>query len=472
MLITMTRKVHCATRQLIERSNGRVGKFVFNSTSIRAALRGSTVLTTTLFFLAHNPIYAGARSLAPEPLEGPQFSPPSINIAVTPPSATEKKVRRQAGFDKTSLSTSSREPALPFAGRGACPAETTLISGSDNPASDRAASVTSALERLRATASGTVLAENRQLSKERFQQLHANAAWQLGLLTLHGICLTVNTADAALWFERAQKLGEPLAAAGLAWCEIEGCKAAANPAAANKWIELLRRVDAPRAMYLQWLMQSRLAPLAPLEVSPPELVSKNPTTLLRDRQLLAAAAQLGDTNARIEMGLDRVNTNQLEEALAFFKSAALLSVAAATNLAVIIERQKTGTRSPPPINRAGGIAPVRAQTAIENFAQAQSYHRGTGVPSNYTEAIRLYQLATNQGNVPAQKMLALIFSRPGPDGLIDLAWMQQLAQVELGSTSPIVDKNNGKQNLKREPTPLFELVRQPWRRLTAESINA
>ena len=63
------------------------------------------------------------------------------------------------------------------------------------------------LERLRATASGTVLPENRQLSKERYQRLQANAAWQMGLLTLHGICLSLNTADAALWFERAQNLG-------------------------------------------------------------------------------------------------------------------------------------------------------------------------------------------------------------------------------------------------------------------------
>ena len=69
-------------------------------------------------------------------------------------------------------------------------------------------------------------------------------------------------------------------------------------------------------------------------------------------------------------------------------------------------------------------------------------------------------------------MLELIFSRPGPDGQIDLAWMQQLAQVDLSNAVPKVESNIIKQNLKREPTPLFELVRQPWRKYTVSSINA
>ena len=290
----------------------------------------------------------------------------------------------------------------------------------------------------------------------------------MGLLTLHGICLSLNTADAAVWFERAQKLGEPLAPAGLAWCEIEGCKAAANPAAAGKWLNLLRSVDAPRAMYLQWLMQLRLAPL---EITQPKLGQQASIAPLQNRQLLASAAQLGDTNAKIEMGLDSVYANRLEEALAFFKSAATRSAAATINSAVIAERLTTSARLPP-ANRASAVAPVKPQSAADNLAQAQRYHRGTGVPSNYTEAIRLYQLAKNQGSVEARKMLELIFSRPGPDGQIDLAWMQQLAQVDLSTAQPKVESNNIKQNLKREPTPLFDMVRQPWRRYTITSVNA
>ena len=434
------------------------------------AIAGFNSALLAAVFFGFSDAYASARSLPPEPLEGPQFAPPAINIPATTSGAAGKK-SPQNGTSKPFASAAQNSAAAQSNGAATCPVESAKILGPDNAALFTTPGVLSPLERLRATASGIILAENRQLSRERFQRLQANAAWQLGLITLHGICVSVNTADAALWFERAQKLGEPLAAAGLAWCEIEGCKAAANPAAANKWLDLLRRVDAPRAMYLQWLMQSRLAPLAPLEVRPPGQVLNQSGATSRDRQLLAAAAQLGDTNARIEMGLYSVTTNQLEEALAFFKSAAPRSAAAATNLAVIAERQKLSARLPP-INRAIEVAPGKPQTALENLAQAQRYHRGSGVPSNYTEAIRLYQLAKNQGSVPAQKMLALIFSRPGPDGLIDLAWMQQLAQVELGNAVPTADSNNVKQNLKREPTPLFDLVRQPWRRLTAESINA
>ena len=313
--------------------------------------------------------------------------------------------------------------------------------------------------------------ENRQLSKERFQRVQANAAWQMGLLTLHGIFVSLNTADAALWFERAQELGEPMAPAGLARCEIEGCKAAANPAAAGKWVELLRRVDAPRSMYLNWLVQSRLAPVEIAAPAAARLGQQSNIPPAQYRQLLASAAQLGDTNARIEMGLDSVYANRPEEALAFFKSAAPRSAAATINSTVIAERMSTSARLPP-ANRTSAIAPVKPQSAADNLAQAQRYHRGTGVPSNYTEAIRLYQLAKNQGSVEARKMLELIFSRPGSDGQIDLAWMQQLAQVDLSNAVPKVESNNIKQNLKREPTPLFELVRQPWQGYAVSSINA
>lgn len=61
----------------------------------------------------------------------------------------------------------------------------------------------------------------------------------------------------------------------------------------------------------------------------------------------------------------------------------------------------------------------------------QRNHRGEGQPANFVEAIRLYRHAQSQGNVQARKMLELIFFRLGPDGQIDIAWMQQLAYVNL-----------------------------------------
>ena len=443
-------------------------------------------LSALILFVAMD-AQASARSLPPPPLEPPPYSAPPVRIQTLPLPAVRQKKRIES-IDTAPLALQASNGLLSADLVGSSCAPGPLKSPNSN-----GSAAASQLERLRAAASGTTSFENQQLSMARQQRLQANAAWQMGLLTLHGICLVLNTADAEVWFVRAQQLGEPLAAAGLAWCEIEGCKAAPNPASAGKWIELLRNVDAPRALYLQWLMQSRLAPL---ELAPPGLGSAGKRyTALHDRQLLASAAQLGDINAKIELGLDSVFSNQLAEALVFFKSASPKSAAAAVNAAVMVERLKNEAKliSAPPSAatsaaptaapsaapfaapspaRASSAVNVKLLSAAENLAQAQRYHRGTGVPSNYTEAIRLYQLAQNQGSVTAKKMLELIFSRPSPDGQIDLAWMQQLARVDLSGAAPSIDNNSAKQSLKREPTPLFELVPQPWKRYAAAAISA
>ena len=398
-----------------------------------------------------------ARSLPPAPVKGQEFSAPTIQIQTPPASTNNLKISTPPAQTKPIALKGLNGRVAPESGILAC----TLDPLKPHASSEISAAVQ--VERLRATASGTLMLENQQLSSGRQQRLQANAAWLMGLLTLHGICTVLNTADAAAWFERAQLLGEPLASAGLAWCEIEGCKAAANPAAADKWIELLRSVDMPRALYLQWLKQSRLAPL---EISKPNLgASSNLPTPLQNRQLLASAAQLGDTNAKIEMGLDSVLSNNLPAAQAFFASAAQKSVAAGMNAAVVAGRLQNTARTTPSINsgRASEAIVVKPLSAADNLEQAQRYHRGQGVPSNFTEAIRLYQLAQNQGDPSAKKMLELIFSRPTPDGQVDLAWMQQLAYVDpLRGTG--LDYVDAKQNLKREPTPLFDLLPQKWRR--------
>ncbi len=405
---------------------------------------------------------ASARSLPAAPFQPPEYAPAPIHIQAPPPTRSIVRRTRAEIAEISPLALKSTNGlTLADSGVSACAPDPLRRPNSNE------FSAANQLERLRSTASGKVLPEYQQLSKARQQRLQAEAAWQMGLLTLHGICAVLNTADAAAWFERAELLGEPLAAAGLAWCEIEGCRAAAHPAAAGKWVELLRGVDAPRALYLQWLMQSRLAPL---EISQPVLGAAGQTrSPLQNRQLLVSAAQQGDTNAKIELGLDSVLLNELPQALAFFKSAAPKSAAAAINSTVVAERVKNAASLMPP-NRVSSAIAVKSQSAAENFAQAQRYHRGEGVPSNYTEAIRLYQLAQNQGNVSAKKILALIFSRPAPNGQIDLAWMQQLAQVDVSGASPTIEQNNLKLQLRREPTPLFDLVPLKWRRYVLPTI--
>lgn len=278
----------------------------------------------------------------------------------------------------------------------------------------------------------------------RVAREQARAAWLLGLLYLHGLGVTASPSEAAGWFERARALGEPLAAAGLAWCEIDGCRTAPNPAAAQRWITLLRRVDLPRAQYLQWLADERLSPL---QLATPGLRGEPaPAKPAWDRQLLLSAARGGNVHARIELGFESISANRPAEALEHFRAAAPRSEAASANAALLSERLRV---TPPARSSA---------SAADTFARAQRNHRGEGQPANFVEAIRLYRLAQNQGSEPAKRMLELIFSRPGPDGQVDIAWMQQLAYLNLSGGAPALDSTTVRRALRREPTPLFDML--------------
>ncbi|MFC5523396.1 tetratricopeptide repeat protein [Polaromonas jejuensis] len=284
----------------------------------------------------------------------------------------------------------------------------------------------------------------------------ANASWMLGLLYLHGRGVAKDLAQAQMWFERARSLGEPLANAGLAWCEIDGCATAPNPAAARPWIAQLRQVDRPRADYLEWLMESRLAPL---QIASPTLREPAPASL-KNRDLLLRASNGGNVHARIELGLESVTANRQIEAMAYFRSVAARSEAAAANLALLASTTQTNPDTGARI-RSG---PLVASASAEQFlASARRYHRGEGVPANYVEAIRLYRLAEAKGSKEAHRMLALIASRPRPDGSIDVAWMQQLGQIDLSHEVPQVDGPSLTRTLHREPTALYDLLPARWR---------
>jgi uncharacterized protein len=313
------------------------------------------------------------------------------------------------------------------------------------------AALQSDVERLRAAAT------NPQAAGPRGLRAQGNACWVLGLLYVHGIGVVIDLAEAAAWFERAQALGEPLAAAGLAWCALEGCRTAPDPAAAQRWIAPLRTVNAPRAQYLQWLIESRLAPLQ--TASPAARTGPAPSTpdLLVNRQLLLRAAEGGDAQARIELGLESVAANRHAEALDYFRAAAPRSAAAAANVALMTDRARAADA-----NAAGSATP-----AAETLAQARRNHRGEGQPANFVEAIRLYRLAQSQGSLEAKKMLELIFSRPGANGAVDIAWMQELAFVNLSKDVLALDSTTLRRALRRDPTPLYDLIPVAWRRAVA-----
>ncbi|GAB2459437.1 hypothetical protein GCM10027082_07800 [Comamonas humi] len=275
----------------------------------------------------------------------------------------------------------------------------------------------------------------------------AEAAWLLGLLYLHGLGTGTHPAKAREWFAQAQRLRHPLAPAGLAWCQLDGCGQQPQPQQATPWIEQLRKSDAGRAAYLEWLRNQKTAPL---EVATPQ----NPQLDDAPRQpsaLILRSARAGDPYGQNELGIFYAQTGRRQEARRLFAAAGARSPAAQANLDWL-ERSAQATRTalPAPPGQQGGEA---------LFLRARQFHRGDGVPVNYVEAMRLYRLAASQGNAHAQQMLGLIYTRPTPTGDINIVWMQQLANVDItregGGTlmepppSPLP---------QHDPTPLYDYV--------------
>ncbi len=272
----------------------------------------------------------------------------------------------------------------------------------------------------------------------------ARSAWLLGLAYLHGKGLNSDPAQARVWFERAAALGDPLAPAGMAWCAIDGCEGVADPAAARPWIARLGRDQRALALFLEWLAQNGMAPVQ--VASSPSLAQGQAPDVAPHRETLLRAAQAGSAAASVELGFEDIAAGRTAEALARFRSAAPRSEAAAANVELVSRRE---------------AAPARTQgrqSAEGWLTAARRYHRGAGVPANFAEAIRLYQLAASEGSPDARRMLALIYSRPAASGQIDLVWMWQLADMDLSRTMPQLGAPSSPQLLQRDPTPLYEYL--------------
>lgn len=279
----------------------------------------------------------------------------------------------------------------------------------------------------------------------------AQAAWQLGLIYLHGAGVRRDAAQAQVWFERAARFGrEPWAYAGLAWCYLDGCNGPPQPAAAGRGIAQLRAFHPGRADYLAWVLASRQSPL---QVSKPGQM-QDQVLELPARSLLERAAAAGDVHANIELALNAVANDRIELAQDYLRRAGPQSAAAIADLRELSAR---------------GVSPITAPKAAPNasaqeaLAAARKYHRGEGVPANFVEAIRFYRLAEGRGSQDARRMLGLIYSRPNPDGSINPGWMQQLAYVDTGTVIPTVGVTSANHMLVREPTPLYDLLPAFWR---------
>ena len=276
----------------------------------------------------------------------------------------------------------------------------------------------------------------------------AQAAWQLGLIYLHGAGVRIDRPLAQQWFERAASQGrEPWAFAGLAWCAIDGCTGPPNPAAATQAINRLRSEHAARADYLAWLQATRLKPL---QITVPGQSSPADTA---ERQLLNRAADRGDVQANIELGIMAFARQQNAQAEGFFSRVASRSSIAADNL----QRLRT-IKAPATGATRGSSTDDSAESALN---MARMYHRGEGVPANYAEALRFYRLAEQRGSAEAHRMIELIFS--SPRGVLDPVWMQQLAKADLTRPASMIAAGITSQQLQREVSPLSDLLAARWK---------
>lgn len=279
-------------------------------------------------------------------------------------------------------------------------------------------------------------------------QAAADAAWVLGLLDLNGGVGSLAPRQAATWFQRATAHNrQPLAWAGVAWCAIDGCESPPNAMQAQAAINRLKSVQRPRALYLQWLLDVVHKPVALADAD--TAIGLAPTTLPH-LALLQQAARAGDAPAQVELGISAAARGDFALARRYFSSAASRSPAARTNLRLLEQREPNRNTE-------------HESEADRLLAQAQRFHRGSGVPMNYAEAIRLYQQAARAGSLPARRMLELIVSRPTPAGSINVAWMAQLAQIDPTTNLPALDNRRFAGILERDPTPLFDLIPAPWK---------
>ncbi|MDO5623567.1 MAG: hypothetical protein Q4G71_02645 [Pseudomonadota bacterium] len=406
-----------------------------------AALALTSLAVAMLLLAATAPAHASAVAQPP----GGNWGVADSTITLTPPHPPPIQPQIPQGPTAPAIDTRAR-PGSPEMGRNLRPDGPNAGPASGAPGPQMPTAVTpaqraalTALRRAAEPASGF-----------GSTNAAANAAWTLGLIELHGGVVPRSPSQAQTWFERATRLGrQPLAQAGLAWCYIEGCKGPPDPAAARQAIAQLRPRYPGRALYLDWVLTSRLQPLT---VGAPDAQGVTGFELPMRGMLLRAAAE-GDVQARIELGLEALARGDLKGARDYFQAAAPRSAAAAANLQ-LLERRTARPASP-------AAAPGDAAALL---AQARRFHRGEGVPVNYAEALRLYRAAADKGSAEARRMLALITSRPQPDGSVNIGWMAELAQLDMSSSLPQIDVRGLVPLMSRDPTPLFDLVPENWQR--------
>jgi uncharacterized protein len=242
-----------------------------------------------------------------------------------------------------------------------------------------------------------------------------STALQQGLAYLHGLDRQQDLTLAGKMMMKAWMQGDKYSAAGVALCHASGCYGPPDARSVKLWIERARRASPAKAKLLEWHWANLAAQSNP-----------QASTRAKAQRLLQEAAALGDPVALNERALQTISEGKTRQAAALLERARLRgSPAAAYNLGKLNQIQL------PQEGNIGGAAKLGASAAGQaDYELAMTYHRGKGVPVNITQAVAFYQKAAQQGHMAAQRMLALIFSRPTAQGTIDEVWFRQLAPPE------------------------------------------
>jgi uncharacterized protein len=251
-----------------------------------------------------------------------------------------------------------------------------------------------------------------------------STALQQGLAYLHGLDRQQDLSLAGKMMMTAWMQGDKYSAAGVALCHASGCYGLPDARSVQLWIERARRASPAKAKLLEWHWANRAAQSNP-----------QASTRAKAQRLLQEAAALGDPVALNERALQTISEGKNRQAAALLERARLRgSPAAAYNLGKLNQIQL------PRDGNIGGAADfsnnVGNAAGQTDYALAMTYHRGKGVAVNITQAVAFYQKAAQQGHMAAQRMLALIFSRPTPQGTIDEVWFRQLAPPEGVASAP------------------------------------
>jgi len=191
------------------------------------------------------------------------------------------------------------------------------------------------------------------------------------------------------WWKQAAEFGDAraMAAYGYLISGITGGKR--NFSEARQWLRKSQLLGLVRATYL----------LALIERS-----AGGPKKIVLARSLLQQAAQVGDTYAMNDLGVELELVGKMSEAAALYDIAGQAGVVQAQKNLQRIQANKIGKETEI-LQRLRTLAEEGNSQALLELAER--HHLGEGVQTDYAKAISYYQRAADAGSQKARDFLAL-----------------------------------------------------------------